>query len=209
MQNVPLELFHPFPNHPFKVLDDEKMQDTVQSISEFGVLVPVLARPRPEGGYEIVSGHRRIHASELAGRTEVPAIIRTMTDDEAILIMVASNLQREQILPSEKAFAYKMKLDAMKRQGRRTDLTSGQIGPKLQGTRTNQLLAEQTGDSVKQVQRYIRLTHLVRPILDMVDQNNFALNAAVEISYLPEEHQNTLLEAMDYAQVSPSLAQAR
>ena len=185
------------------------MQDTVQSISEFGVLVPVLARPRPEGGYEIVSGHRRIHASELAGRTEVPAIIRTMTDDEAILIMVASNLQREQILPSEKAFAYKMKLDAMKRQGRRTDLTSGQIGPKLQGTRTNQLLAEQTGDSVKQVQRYIRLTHLVRPILDMVDQNNFALNAAVEISYLPEEHQNTLLEAMDYAQVSPSLAQAR
>ena len=209
VQNVPLELFHPFPNHPFKVLDDEKMQDTVQSISEFGVLVPVLARPRPEGGYEIVSGHRRIHASELAGRTEVPAIIRTMTDDEAILIMVASNLQREQILPSEKAFAYKMKLDAMKRQGRRTDLTSGQIGPKLQGTRTNQLLAEQTGDSVKQVQRYIRLTHLVRPILDMVDQNNFALNAAVEISYLPEEHQNTLLEAMDYAQVSPSLAQAR
>ena len=183
VQNVPLELFHPFPNHPFKVLDDEKMQDTVQSISEFGVLVPVLARPRPEGGYEIVSGHRRIHASELAGRTEVPAIIRTMTDDEAILIMVASNLQREQILPSEKAFAYKMKLDAMKRQGRRTDLTSGQIGPKLQGTRTNQLLAEQTGDSVKQVQRYIRLTHLVRPILDMVDQNNFALNAAVEISY--------------------------
>lgn len=209
VQNVPLELFHPFPNHPFKVLDDEKMQDTVQSISEFGVLVPVLARPRPEGGYEIVSGHRRIHASELAGRTEVPAIIRTMTDDEAILIMVASNLQREQILPSEKAFAYKMKLDAMKRQGRRTDLTSGQIGPKLQGTRTNQLLAEQTGDSVKQVQRYIRLTHLVRPILDMVDQNNFALNAAVKISYLPEEHQNTLLEAMDYAQVSPSLAQAR
>lgn len=209
VQNVPLELFHPFPNHPFKVLDDERMQDTVQSISEFGVLMPVLARPRPEGGYEIVSGHRRIHASKLAGRTEIPAIIRTMTDDEAILVMVDSNLQREQILPSEKAFAYKMKLDAMKRQGRRTDLTSGQIGPKLQGTRTNQLLAEQTGDSVKQVQRYIRLTHLVRPILDMVDQNRFAFNAAVEISYLPEEHQNTLLEAMDYAQVSPSLAQAR
>ena len=209
VQNVPLELFHPFPNHPFKVLDDERMQDTAQSISEFGVLMPVLARPRPEGGYEIVSGHRRIHASKLAGRTEIPAIIRTMTDDEAILVMVDSNLQREQILPSEKAFAYKMKLDAMKRQGRRTDLTSGQIGPKLQGTRTNQLLAEQTGDSVKQVQRYIRLTHLVRPILDMVDQNRFAFNAAVEISYLPEEHQNTLLEAMDYAQVSPSLAQAR
>ena len=208
VQNVPLELFHPFPNHPFKVLDDEKMQDTVQSISEFGVLVPVLARPRPEGGYEIVSGHRRIHASELAGRTEVPAIIRTMTDDEAILIMVDSNLQREQILPSEKAFAYKMKLDAMKRQGRRTDLTSVQIGQKL-GQTSRAMIASQSPDSNTQIQRYIRLTHLVRPILDMVDQNSFALNAAVEISYLPEEHQNALLEAMDYAQVSPSLAQAR
>ena len=208
VQNVPLELFHPFPNHPFKVLDDEKMQDTVQSISEFGVLVPVLARPRPEGGYEIVSGHRRIHASELAGRTEVPAIIRTMTDDEAILIMVDSNLQREQILPSEKAFAYKMKLDAMKRQGRRTDLTSVQIGQKL-GQTSRAMIASQSPDSNTQIQRYIRLTHLVRPILDMVDQNSFALNAAVDISYLPEEHQNALLEAMDYAQVSPSLAQAR
>lgn len=208
VQNVPLELFHPFPNHPFKVLDDEKMQDTVQSISEFGVLVPVLARPRPEGGYEIISGHRRIHASELAGRTEVPAIIRTMTDDEAILIMVDSNLQREQILPSEKAFAYKMKLEAMKRQGRRTDLTSVQIGQKL-GQTSRALIASQSPDSNTQIQRYIRLTHLVRPILDMVDQNSFALNAAVEISYLPEEHQNALLEAMDYAQVSPSLAQAR
>ena len=208
VQNVPLELFHPFPNHPFKVLDDEKMQDTVQSISEFGVLVPVLARPRPEGGYEIVSGHRRIHASELAGRTEVPAIIRTMTDDEAILIMVDSNLQREQILPSEKAFAYKMKLDAMKRQGRRTDLTSVQIGQKL-GQTSRAMIASQSPDSNTQIQRYIRLTHLFRPILDMVDQNSFALNAAVEISYLPEEHQNALLEAMDYAQVSPSLAQAR
>ena len=206
VQNVPLELFHPFPNHPFKVLDDEKMQDTVQSISEFGVLVPVLARPRPEGGYEIVSGHRRIHASELAGRTEVPAIIRTMTEDEAILIMVDSNLQREQILPSEKAFAYKMKLDAMKRQGRRTDLTSSQVGTRL---RSDEIIAAQTGDSRNQIARFIRLTHLISPILDMVDQNSFALNAAVEISYLPEEHQNALLEAMDYAQVSPSLAQAR
>lgn len=206
VQNVPLELFHPFPNHPFKVLDDEKMQDTVQSISEFGVLVPVLARPRPEGGYEIVSGHRRIHASELAGRTEVPAIIRNMTDDEAILIMVDSNLQREQILPSEKAFAYKMKLDAMKRQGRRTDLTSSQVGTRL---RSDEIIAAQTGDSRNQIARFIRLTHLISPILDMVDQNSFALNAAVEISYLPEEHQNELMEAMDYAQVSPSLAQAR
>ena len=204
VQNVPLELFHPFPNHPFKVLDDEKMQDTVQSISEFGVLVPVLARPRPEGGYEIVSGHRRIHASELAGHTEVPAIIRNMTDDEAILIMVDSNLQREQILPSEKAFAYKMKLDAMKRQGRRTDLTSSQIGTRL---RSDEIIAAQTGDSRNQIARFIRLTHLISPILDMVDQNSFAQNAAVEISYMPEEHQHALLEAMDYAQVSPSLAQ--
>ena len=207
VQNVPLELFHPFPNHPFRVLDDEKMQDTVQSISEFGVLVPVLARPKPEGGYEIVSGHRRIHASELAGRTEVPAIIRTMTDDEAILVMVDSNLQREQILPSEKAFAYKMKLEAMRRKaGRPVKENVSQIGTQK---RSDQLLAEQAGESRNQVQRYIRLTHLVRPILDMVDQNRFAFNAAVEISYLPEEHQNTLLEAMDYAQVSPSLAQAR
>ena len=206
VQNVPLELFHPFPNHPFKVLDDERMQDTVQSISEFGVLVPVLARPRPEGGYEIVSGHRRIHACELAGRKEIPAIIRNMTDDEAILVMIDSNLQREQILPSEKAFAYKMKLDAMKRQGRRTDLTSSQFGTKL---RSDEIIASQTGDSRNQIARFIRLTHLISPILDMVDQNSFALNAAVEISYLPEEHQNTLLEAMDYAQVSPSLAQAR
>lgn len=207
VQNVPLELFHPFPNHPFKVLDDEKMQDTVQSISEFGVLVPVLARPRPEGGYEIVSGHRRIHASELAGRTEVPAIIRNMTDDEAILIMVDSNLQREQILPSEKAFAYKMKLEAMRRKaGRPVKENVSQFGTQK---RSDQLLAEQAGESRNQVQRYIRLTQLVRPILDMVDQNSFALNTAVEISYLPEEHQNALLEAMDYAQVSPSLAQAR
>lgn len=206
VQNVPLELFHPFPNHPFKVLDDERMQDTVQSISEFGVLVPVLARPRPEGGYEIVSGHRRIHACELAGRKEIPAIIRNMTDDEAILVMIDSNLQREQILPSEKAFAYKMKLDAMKRQGRRTDLTSSQFGTKL---RSDEIIASQTGDSRNQIARFIRLTHLISPILDMVDQNSFALNAAVEISYLPKEHQNALLEAMDYAQVSPSLAQAR
>lgn len=206
VQNVPLELFHPFPNHPFKILDDEKMQDTVQSISEFGVLVPVLARPRPEGDYEIVSGHRRIHASKLAGRTEVPAIIRNMTDDEAVLIMVDSNLQREQILPSEKAFAYKMKLDAMKRQGRRTDLTSSQVGTRL---RSDEIIAAQTGDSRNQIARFIRLTHLISPILNMVDQNSFALNAAVEISYLPEEHQNALLEAVDYAQASPSLAQAR
>jgi len=209
VQNVPLELFHPFPNHPFKVLDDEKMQDTVQSISEVGVLVPVLARPRPEGGYEIVSGHRRIHASELAGRTEIPAIIRNMTDDEAILVMIDSNLQREQILPSEKAFAYKMKLEAIRRTaGRPRHDNSVRVGQNF-GQTSREILASKSPDSNTQIQRYIRLTHLVRPILDMVDQNSFALNAAVEISYLPEEHQNALLEAMDYAQVSPSLAQAR
>lgn len=206
IQTLPLELFHPFPEHPFQVRDDEKMEDTARSIAQFGVLVPILARPRPAGGYEIVSGHRRHHASELAGLREIPAIIRDMDDDEATIVMVDSNLQREQILPSEKAFAYKMKLDAMKRQGQRTDLTSRQIVGKLE---TADVLGQPTGESGRQVQRYIRLTHLVPPILDMVDEGNFAFNAAVEISYLPEEHQEVLLEAMDYAQASPSLAQAR
>ena len=206
IQTLPLELFHPFPEHPFQVRDDEKMEDTARSIAKFGVLVPILARPRPEGGYEIVSGHRRHHASQLAGLKEIPAIIRDMDDDEATIVMVDSNLQREQILPSEKAFAYKMKLDAMKRQGQRTDLTSSQLGTKL---RSDEIIAAQTGDSRNQIARFIRLTHLVSPILDMVDEGNFAFNAAVEISYLPEEHQEVLLEAMDYAQASPSLAQAR
>ena len=206
IQTLPLELFHPVPEHPFQVRDDEKMEDTARSIAQFGVLVPILARPRPAGGYEIVSGHRRHHASELAGLREIPAIIRDMDDDEATIVMVDSNLQREQILPSEKAFAYKMKLDAMKRQGQRTDLTSRQIVGKLE---TADVLGQPTGESGRQVQRYIRLTHLVPPILDMVDEGNFAFNAAVEISYLPEEHQEVLLEAMDYAQASPSLAQAR
>ena len=186
--------------------DDEKMEDTARSIAQFGVLVPILARPRPEGGYEIVSGHRRHHASQLAGLKEIPAIIRDMDDDEATIVMVDSNLQREQILPSEKAFAYKMKLDALKRQGQRTDLTSAQFGRRLE---TAEVIGEQSGESKNQVRRYIRLTHLVPPILDMVDEGNFAFNAAVEISYLPEEHQEVLLEAMDYAQASPSLAQAR
>ncbi len=206
IQTLPLELFHPFPEHPFQVRDDEKMEDTARSIAQFGVLVPILARPRPEGGYEIVSGHRRHHASQLAGLKEIPAIIRDMDDDEATIVMVDSNLQREQILPSEKAFAYKMKLDALKRQGQRTDLTSAQFGRRLE---TAEVIGEQSGESKNQVRRYIRLTHLVPPILDMVDEGNFAFNAAVEISYLPEEHQEVLLEAMDYAQASPSLAQAR
>jgi len=206
VQKLPLDLFYPFPNHPFKVRDDEKMEETVESVTQYGVLVPILARPRPKGGYEIVAGHRRVHASQRAGLAEIPAIIRDLTDDEAVLIMVDSNLQREQILPSEKAFAYKMKLEAMKRQGQRTDLTSCQIGTKL---RTDVQVAEGTGESARTVQRYIRLTYLVEPLLNMVDENNLAFNAAVELSYLPEDHQNLLVEAIDYAQESPSLAQAR
>lgn len=209
IQTLPLALFHPFPEHPFQVRDDEKMEDTARSIAQFGVLVPILARPRLEGGYEIVSGHRRHHASQLAGLKEIPAIIRDMDDDEATIVMVDSNLQREQILPSEKAYAYKMKLDAMNRQGKRNDLTCSQFGNKLQGRKSSEVFADQVGESKNQIFRYIRLTHLVLPILDMVDEGTFAFNAAVEISYLPEEHQEALLEAMDYAQASPSLAQAR
>lgn len=206
IQMLPLEMLYPFPDHPFQVRDDAEMEETARSIAARGVLVPILVRPRPEGGYEIVSGHRRHHACGLAGLKEIPAIVRDMNDDDAAIIMVDSNLQREHILPSEKAFAYKMKLDAMKRQGQRTDLTLSQIGTKL---RSDEVIAAQTGDSRNQVQRYIRLTHLVRPILGLVDEGKFAFNAAVEISYLPESHQQQLLDAMDYAQISPSLAQAR
>lgn len=206
VQNLPLDMFYPFPNHPFQVRDDEKMEETVQSISQYGVLIPILARPRPEGGYELVAGHRRHHACQLAGLSEIPAIIRDLNDDEATIIMVDSNLQRDHLLPSEKAFAYKMKLDAMRRQGHRTDITSRQIVGKLD---TAEILGETTGDSGRQVQRYIRLTYLVRSILDMVDENKFAFNAAYEISFIPSEHQELLLEAIDYAQASPSLAQAR
>ncbi len=205
IQMLPLEMLHPFPNHPFQVRDDAEMEETTRSIAARGVLVPILVRPRPKGGYEIVSGHRRLHASGLAGLKEIPAIVRDMNDDDAAIIMVDSNLQREHILPSEKAFAYKMKLDALKRQGQRTDLTSTQFAQKL----SVQIVGDDAGISKDQVRRYIRLTHLVLPILDMVDEGNFAFNAAVEISYLPEEHQEVLLEAMDYAQASPSLAQAR
>ncbi len=208
VQNLPLKLFYPFPNHPFQVRDDEKMSETVQSVAQHGVLVPVLARPRIAGGYELVSGHRRHHACQLAGLTEIPAIIRDLSDDEATIIMVDSNLQRDHLLPSEKAFAYKMKLDAIERtKGRPKNM--GQIVPHYQGKRSTEIVAEGTGESYKQIQRYIRLTYLIRPILDMVDENKFAFNAAYEISFIPTKHQKLLLDAMDYAQASPSLAQAR
>ena len=178
IQNLPLDKLEPFPNHPFKVLDDEKMQETVESIRERGVLVPILVRPTNDGNFEIVSGHRRHHASQLAGLTEIPAIVREMDDDTAILLMVDSNLQREELLPSEKAFAYKMKLDAMKRQGQRTDLTSAQIGPKL----STEIIGEAGGDSRNQVKRYIRLTNLIPSLLERVDSKTIAFNAAVEVS---------------------------
>lgn len=207
IQDLPLESLVPFPNHPFKVLDDEKMQETVESIRDYGVLVPILVRPGGEAGkYEIVSGHRRHHASMLAGKINVPAIIREMDDDAAILVMVDSNLQRETILPSEKAFAYKMKLDAMKRQGQRSDLTSGQVGQKLKYS--VETVAESVGESYKQVQRYIRLTNLSTPLLDMVDSKAIALNSAVELSYLQPEEQIMLLEVMEEQECSPSMSQA-
>ena len=189
--DIEISRIHSFANHPFKVLDDDKMDDRVESIKQNGVLTPVLVRPDKNNSYEMISGHRRMHAAIKAGLETIPAIVRDIEDDEAIVIMVDANIQREELLPSEKAFAYKMKLDAMKRQGRRTDLTSVQIGQKL-GQTSRAMIASQSPDSNTQIQRYIRLTHLVQPILDMVDQNSFALNAAVEISYLPEEHQNAL-----------------
>ncbi len=206
---LPLAELHPFRNHPFKVLDDEKMEDTAQSIREHGVLVPAIVRPREEGGYEIVAGHRRHHASQIAGLDTMPAIIRDLDDDAATIIMVDSNLQRESILPSERAWAYRMKLEAVKRQGARTDLTSGQLGPKLESHRSNALVAEQAGESVKQLQRFIRLTELIPPLLDMVDERKIAFNPAVELSYLKPEEQVELLDAMDSEQATPSLSQAQ
>lgn len=206
IQDLPLDSLSPFPHHPFKVVDDEKMQETVESIKEYGVLVPILVRSSGEAGkYEIVSGHRRHHASMLAGKTNVPAIIRELDDDAAILVMVDSNLQRETILPSEKAFAYKMKLDAMKRQGQRSDLTSSQVGTKL---RSDAILAEQTGESRNQISRFIRLTSLSPELLDMVDSKAIALNSAVELSYLRAEEQTMLLEVMEEQECNPSMAQA-
>lgn len=204
---LPLAELHPFRNHPFKVLNDEKMEDTAQSIREHGVLVPAIVRPREEGGYEIVAGHRRHHASQVAGLDTMPAIIRDLDDDAATIIMVDSNLQRETLLPSERAWAYKMKLDAMKRQGKRTDLTCGQVGHKSE--KSVMRVADEAGESVKQVQRFIRLTELIPPLLDMVDERKIAFNPAVELSYLKPEEQVELLDAMDSEQATPSLSQAQ
>ena len=209
VQSLPLDTMEPFPNHPFKVIDDDKMLETVESIKERGVLVPILVRPKNDGNFEIVSGHRRHHASQLAGLTEIPAIVREMDDDTAILLMVDSNLQREELLPSEKAFAYKMKLDAMKRQGQRTDLTSAQIGRKFDGKESRELLAEQVGESRNQISRFIRLTNLVPDLLDRVDNKTMAFNAAVEVSYLTEPEQLMLCDAIEREECTPNLSQAK
>ena len=206
VQNIPLGELHPFRNHPFKVKDDAAMQDTVDSVREYGVLVPAIARPDPSGGYELIAGHRRHHASELAGKETMPVIIRDLDDDAATIIMVDSNLQREELLPSERAFAYKMKLEALKHQGARTDLTSSQVGTRL---RADELIAQQSGESRNQIQRFIRLTELIPTLLDMVDERKIALNPAVELSYLKKEEQTLLLEAMDSEQATPSLSQAQ
>lgn len=206
VQEIPLSELHPFEGHPFKVVDDEEMQKTVESVRDFGVLTPAIARPDPDGGYEIISGHRRHRASELAGKDTMPVIVREMDDDAAIILMVDANLQRETILPSERAFAYKMKMDALKHQGARTDLTSTQVGRKLE---TAEVIAQEAGDSKNQVRRYIRLTELTPELLDMVDSGQIKFNPAVELSYLAKEEQKDFLEAMDYAQAAPSLSQAQ
>ena len=206
VQEIKLSELHPFKGHPFKVLDDEAMQKTVESITQFGVMTPAIARPRPEGGYELIAGHRRHHASKLAGKETMPVIVRDMDDDAAVILMVDSNLQRETLLPSERAFAYKMKLDAIKHQGSRSDLTLDQVGPKLPAA---QIVANDSNDSMTQVKRYIRLTELIPELLDMVDEKKIAFNPAVELSYLKKEEQQGFLEAMDYAQTTPSLSQAQ
>ena len=210
VQKIPISELKPFQNHPFKVVDDEAMLRTTESIAQFGVLTPLIARPLEEGGYEIISGHRRVHAAEAAGLTEVPVIVRNMTDDEAVVLMVDSNLQRENILPSERAFAYKMKNEAMKRSaGRPSKENGGQVDHDFLGRKTVDLLGEQTGESAKQVQRYIRLTNLITELLDMLDQKLISFNPAVELSYLTPDEQKNLLEAMDYTQAAPSLSQAQ
>lgn len=207
VQEIPLGELHPFKNHPFKVKDDAAMQDTVDSVREYGVLVPAIARPDPSGGYELIAGHRRHHASELAGKETMPVIIRDLDDDAATIIMVDSNLQREELLPSERAFAYKMKLEAMKRQaGRPSRENVSQVGTQK---RSDQIMAEQVGESRNQIQRFIRLTELIPTLLDMVDERKIALNPAVELSYLKKEEQTLLLEAMDSEQATPSLSQAQ
>ena len=205
VQQIPIGELFPFKNHPFKVLDDESMQRTVESVEQYGVLSPLIARPRPEGGYEIISGHRRQHAAQLAGLDALPVIVRHMDDDAAVLLMVDSNLQRENILPSERAFAYKMKLEALKNQGARSDLTSVQVAPKL----STEKIGEEVGMSKDNVKRYIRLTNLVPELLDMVDEKKIAFNPAVELSYLDEAQQRDFLEAMNDTQNAPSLSQAQ
>ena len=209
VQQIPIGELFPFKNHPFKVLDDESMQRTVESVEQYGVLSPLIARPRPEGGYEIISGHRRQHAAQLAGLDTLPVIVRNMDDDAAVLLMVDSNLQRENILPSERAFAYKMKLEAIKNQGARSDLTCGQIGRKLNGAKARDIVADESGDNARNVQRFIRLTNLVPELLDMVDEKKIAFNPAVELSYLDESQQRDFLEAMEDTQNAPSLSQAQ
>ena len=210
VQEIPLGELHPFRNHPFKVKDDAAMQDTVDSVREYGVLVPAIARPDPDGGYELIAGHRRHHASELAGKETMPVIVRDLDDDAATIIMVDSNLQREELLLSERAFAYKMKLDAMKRQaGRPMKENRDQVGHNFSGKRTVELIAENAPDSRNQIQRYIRLTELIPELLDMVDERKIAFNPAVELSYLKKEEQTLLLEAMDSEQATPSLSQAQ
>ena len=206
VQQIPIGELFPFKDHPFKVLDDESMQRTVESVEQYGVLSPLIARPRPEGGYEIISGHRRQHAAQLAGLDTLPVIVRQMDDDAAVLLMVDSNLQRENILPSERAFAYKMKLEALKNQGARSALTSAQLGRKLE---TADIVGQESGDSRNQVRRFIRLTNLVPELLDMVDEKKIAFNPAVELSYLDESQQLDFLEAMNDTQNAPSLSQAQ
>ena len=206
VQQIPIGELFPFKDHPFKVLDDESMQRTVESVEQYGVLSPLIARPRPDGdGYEIISGHRRQHAAQLAGLDALPVIVRQMDDDAAVLLMVDSNLQRENILPSERAFAYKMKLEALKNQGARSDLTSAQVAPKL----STEKIGEEVGMSKDNVKRYIRLTNLVPELLDMVDEKKIAFNPAVELSYLDEAQQRDFLEAMNDTQNAPSLSQAQ
>ena len=206
VQQIPIDALHPFTNHPFKVLDDEAMTRTVESIAQYGVLAPLIARPRPEGGYEIISGHRRQYAAKLAGLDTLPVIVRQMSDDAAVILMVDSNLQREHILPSERTFAYKMKLDALKNQGARSDLTSSQVGMKLQAL---DIVGQEAGDSRNQMHRFIRLTNLIPELLDLVDEKKISFNPAVELSYLDEAQQRDFLQAMDETQNAPSLSQAQ
>ena len=208
VREIPLEEISDFPNHPFKVKMDESMADMAESVKQYGVLVPALVREKPEGGYEMIAGHRRKMASELAEKKEIPCIVRNLTDDEAIIIMVDSNLQREQILPSEKAFAYKMKLDAMKRRAGRPSKNSATVLPNFEGKTSRQILAEQAGESHEQIRKYIRLTELITPILDMVDSSKIAIRPAVELSYLPKERQTILLDTMQLEDCTPSHAQA-